>query len=100
MAKQEEAGAYSPAAITQLLDQIQQENLPSDLAKGEVLMILNIRPSSTAVLSTIVENMEERFTEDEQKRLVEIIAKALGHDEPPADAEEDENAIQSIENGH
>jgi len=47
--------------------------------------------------------MEERFTEEEQARIVDIIAEILGRDDPPAageDAEDDENAMQSIENGY
>ncbi|KAK0652180.1 RNA polymerase Rpb4-domain-containing protein [Cercophora newfieldiana] len=99
LAQQEKTGAYTPAAIIQLLEKIQQENFQSDLAKGELLSILNIRPDSTALLSTVVEDMEERFTEDEQNKLVEIIVETLGRDDFPAEAE-DEDAMQSIENGH
>jgi hypothetical protein len=100
LAKQEEAHAYSPAAVVQLLERINNESFRSELAKGEVLSILNLRPNSTALLSTVVEDMEDRFTEDEQAKLVEIIGDVLGRDDPPVDAEEDENAMLSIENGY
>ncbi len=68
-----------------------------------MLAILNLRPSSTALLSTAIEDMEDRFTEDEQNKMVEIIGEVLGRDEPAKDGEEaadDENAVPSIENGH
>ncbi|KAK0626260.1 RNA polymerase Rpb4-domain-containing protein [Immersiella caudata] len=97
--KQEETGAYSPAAISNLLENIQQESFQSELAKGEFLSILNLRPDSTAILSVIVEDMEERFTEDEQNRLVQIIGDTLGRNEPSADAGTDQKTIQSVENG-
>jgi hypothetical protein len=98
--KQEETGSYNPAAISQLLEKMQQENFQSELAKGEILSILNLRPNSTALLSVVVEDMEERFTEDEQNKLVQIIGDTLGRDQPPADAAADENTMQSIENGN
>jgi hypothetical protein len=98
--KQEETGAYNPAAITQLFERIQQENFQSDLAKGEVLSIINLRPNSTAILSVVIEDMEERFTEDEQNKLIQIIGDTLGRDQPSADAAADENTMQSIENGN
>jgi len=101
LAKQEETHAYSAAAIPRLLERLREESFPSELAKGELLSILNLRPSSTALLSTIVEDMEERFTEDEQNKIIEIIAEVLGSDDPPADgAGEDEEAMETIENGH
>jgi len=82
LAKQTETGAYNPDSIALLFERFKQENFKSEFAKGEILGILNIRPSSTAVLSTVVEDMEERFTENEQAKIVEIIAEVLGHDDP------------------
>jgi hypothetical protein len=73
-----------------------------ELAKGEVLMILNLRPTSSAVLSTMVEDMEERFSEDEQNKILDIITEVLGQDDPSGangQAQDDANAMPSIENG-
>jgi len=99
LAQQEEKRAYSEEAMARLIAKTEQEGF--DLAKGELLMIMNIRPSSIAVLSTILENMEDRFEDAEQQaRLVKIIAETLGHDELPANAQEDPNAMESIETGH
>lgn len=101
LAKQEEAGVYNPAVIPRLLERLRAENFQSDLAKGELLTILNLRPGSTALLSTAIEDMEERFTEEEQSRIVDIIAEVLGRDDPAGEADgEDENAMPSIENGY
>ena len=68
-----------------------------------MLSILNLRPSSSALLSTAIEDMEERFTEEEQQKIVDIIAEVLGRDEHPAEgngAGDDDDAMPSIENGH
>jgi len=84
-----------------LLERLREENFRSDLAKGELFAILNLRPGSTAVLSTTIEDMEERFTEDEQNRIVDIIAEVLGRDELAEEARaDDDNAMPSIENGN
>lgn len=105
--KQEETQAYSPAAIPLLLEKLREADLPGELTKGELLSILNMRPSSSAILSTAIEDMEERFTEEEQNRIVDIIAEVLGRDE--AEGEEgaegegeqmEEDAVPSVENGN
>ncbi|KAK3320837.1 RNA polymerase Rpb4-domain-containing protein [Cercophora scortea] len=101
--KQEETHAYTPESIPRLLEKIREANFQSELAKGELISILNLRPATSAQLSTAVEDLEERFTEDEQNRIVDIIAEVLGRDEPaPAEGEGEEgaeDAVPSIENG-
>ncbi|KAK0706451.1 RNA polymerase Rpb4-domain-containing protein [Lasiosphaeria miniovina] len=102
--RQEETHAYSPSSVSQLLEKLRDANLRSELAKGEVLSILNLRPTSSALLSTAIEDMEERFSEDEQNKIVEIIIEVLGRDEPAAlderdGDEQDGDTMQSIENG-
>ena len=57
-------------------------------------MILNLRPSSIAVLSTVIEDMEERFSDDEQAAILEVIAQVLGRDEGGG-----EEAVESVEGG-
>jgi hypothetical protein len=104
--KQEETQAYSPEVIPRLLEKIREADLPSDLTKGEVLSILNLRPTSVAVLSTAIEDMEERFSEEEQNRIVDIIVEVLGRDDPEHEAEQGEGeevedeAMPSVENGY
>ncbi|KAJ4306941.1 hypothetical protein N0V88_000314 [Collariella sp. IMI 366227] len=101
--KQEETKNYSPAAISKLLEKLREANLPSELTKGELLSVLNLRPSSSALLSTAIEDMEERFSEDEQNKIVDIIGEVLGREEP-AEGEEgeemDAEAAPSVENGY
>ncbi|AEO71440.1 1ae53528-d61c-4174-8042-02ce116dccbb [Thermothielavioides terrestris] len=107
--RQEETQAYSPDAIPRLFEKLREANLPSELTKGELLSILNLRPPSTAVLSTAIEDMEERFTDDEQNKIVDIIAEVLGRDEAEEGAEGgeggegdamDADAALPVENGH
>ncbi|OLN91955.1 DNA-directed RNA polymerase III subunit rpc9 [Colletotrichum chlorophyti] len=75
---------YHPDCIAQLLERLR----PFDLAKGEVIMILNLRPASVAALNTVVEEMTERFDEAQQEDMVNIIAEVLGTF--PQDAEQEE----------
>lgn len=102
--KQEETEKYSPTAISRLLEKLREANLPSELTKGELLSILNLRPSSSALLSTAIEDMEERFSEEEQNKIVDIIGDVLGRAETDEGEggegdEMDANAVPSVENG-
>ena len=74
----ESAKSYSTEAFAQLLEKLREANFKSELTKGERLSLFNLRPSNSAVLSTAVEDLEERFTEDEQNRMLEIIHEVLG----------------------
>lgn len=76
---------YTDESIPSLLERLR----PYDLSKGEVVMILNLRPASVAALNTIVEDMPERLTDDQQEELVGIIAEVLGQFDPPPDAAEE-----------
>jgi hypothetical protein len=104
--KQEETQTYSPAAFSLLLEKLRDANLPSELTKGELLSILNIRPSSTALLSTAIEDMEERFDDDNQNKIVDIIAEVLGSDrteeggEGVDEMDADADAVPTVENGY
>jgi hypothetical protein len=84
--------------VARLLERLSNANLNQDLAKGEVLMILNLRPSSIAVLSTVIEDMEERFSDEEQATILEVIAEVLGRDESAGEAGGEE-AMESVEGG-
>lgn len=54
-------------------------------------MILNVRPATVPALNTILEDMEDRYTEEEQETMVNIISEVLGRFEEPAQAEEGED---------
>lgn len=81
---------YKASSIPSLLERLR----PYDLSKGEVVMILNLRPASVAALNTVVEDMPERFTDEQQEELVAIIAEILGQfPAPPEDANGDDVAM-------
>lgn len=100
MARQNETGTYTNEVFAQLIERLRAAHFKkSDIVKGEILNIFNIRPGNTAVLSTILEDMGERFTEEEQERIVEIIIEVLGQ-EPAEDDGAEQGAVPSIENGN
>lgn len=65
---------YTQDSISQLLERLR----PYNLAKGEVVMLINLRPASVAALNTIIEDMTERFDEEQQEAIVAAIAEVLG----------------------
>lgn len=78
---------YKPECIKTLIEKLR----PYDLSKGEVVMILNVRPATVPALNTILEDMEDRYTEEEQETMVNIISEVLGRFEETAQAEEGED---------
>ncbi|KAI9801472.1 MAG: hypothetical protein M1833_002704 [Piccolia ochrophora] len=66
---------YTSTTISSLLTALE----PYHLTKAELLMILNIRPQSLGVLDTIIEEMEERFTNNQDEEILKIIGDVLGH---------------------
>jgi hypothetical protein len=71
---------YNAECVPQLLERLRDY----DLSKGEVVMILNLRPASVAALNTVVEDMTDRFTEEQQEEMVQIVGEVLGFPEPAA----------------
>lgn len=59
-----------------------------DLTKGEMIMILNVRPENGAVLSACVDDFVTRFNEDQQMEIQTIIEEVLGPFPPKEHAEE------------
>lgn len=59
-----------------------------DLTKGEMIIILNVRPENGAVLSACVDDFVSRFTEDQQNEMMTIIEEVLGPFPPKEHAEE------------
>lgn len=82
----QEPSTYSPECISRLLEGLR----PYELAKGEVVMILNLRPVGVVALNTVVEDMAARFTEEQQQEMVDVIAQVLGQFEPDAAEQEDD----------
>ncbi|RDA91685.1 hypothetical protein CP533_2334 [Ophiocordyceps camponoti-saundersi (nom. inval.)] len=78
----QEPATYSPESISQLLNRLR----PYDLAKGEVIMMFNHRPPDVAHLNTLVEDMSDRFTADQQQEIVDVVADVLGRSPDGNDA--------------
>lgn len=79
---------YTPSCIAQLVERLR----PYELSKGEVVMILNLRPASVAALNTIIEDMPERFSDEQQEDMVNSVAEILGQFEVAEAAENGEAA--------
>lgn len=76
---------YDADSIARLVERFRDY----DLTKGEMIMIINQRPANGAQLDACVEDMFDRFTEDQQNEMLEIIAEVLGSP-PPREEEPDE----------
>ena len=62
---------------------------PYNLAKSELLLIMNLRPANEGVLNTVLEEMGDRFSDEQQAEMVEIIGDVLGR----ADGEAERHAM-------
>lgn len=67
---------------------------PYQISKGELIMIFNIRPTSTAALNVVLENMEDRFSPETQEEILGVITEVLGQfpQEPEENGQEDSPA--------
>lgn len=84
---------YDVAAIPELLKKLKAYNI----SKGECIMIVNLRPTGTVVLNAVLEDMEGRFTEQQQEEIVNIITEVLGAfpEEEKAAEEGDEDTMET-----
>ena len=67
---------YKPDVIRELFKALQ----PYSLTKAELLMILDLRPQSEAVLHSIVEEFDDRFDESACDRILQAVGNLLGND--------------------
>lgn len=65
---------YSAEAITRVVERLRSY----DLAKGEMVMLINIRPQTPAQLHACIEEVETRLSEDQQSTILDILAEELG----------------------
>ncbi|CAJ1866504.1 unnamed protein product [Sphenostylis stenocarpa] len=77
------ASDQTKETINEFLTSIKQH----DLAKAEVLNILNTRPVADVEIFPIIENCEGRFSDDEVNEIVELVKKTLP---PPPNMKQDE----------
>ena len=61
-------------------------------------MILNLRPDSVALLTTIVEDCEQRYTDEQQEAILAAVGDVLGWKEED-DKDGDEVMVNGV-NGH
>ncbi|CAG8970896.1 hypothetical protein HYALB_00000875 [Hymenoscyphus albidus] len=74
---------YNENTIKKLLEGLR----PWNFTKGEILMILNLRPSKPENLNTIIEEMESRFPGDEeQEQILNVIGDVLGRPDGKAES--------------
>ncbi|KAI1174535.1 HRDC-like protein [Nemania sp. FL0916] len=85
---------YDVDAIPVLLKKLR----PYKISKGECIMVVNMRPSNTATLNAVLEDMENRFNEEQQEAIINIIIEVLGEFPPPAEEDED-NVMDTTEEG-
>ena len=64
---------------------------PFKLTKGEKLMLLNNPPSSALEVQVMVDESEERFTEDEVEKLLRTIQEVL-----PSPSKEEEDQAEAL----
>jgi hypothetical protein len=76
---------YTRATIRALFAALQ----PFALTKAELLMILNVRPTTAAALDVVVEEADMRFSAHEQEDLLRRIVQVLGGGDSGADADAD-----------
>lgn len=59
-------------------------------------MLFNHRPESVATLNTVVEDLEERFSSEDQEALINIVVEVLGQapaaEEPAEDVAMEDGA--------
>ncbi|ORE04780.1 hypothetical protein BCV72DRAFT_231037 [Rhizopus microsporus var. microsporus] len=75
--KQTPVGSQTPAQVTNFLEAISQ----FDLTRAEKLQILNLRPKSAVEIYLVIEECEERFSEEDLENMINIIMQTLPRDD-------------------
>jgi hypothetical protein len=65
-----------------------QRLAPYNLTKAEMMMIVNLRPHNAILLDCVVEECDERFSEEAQIRILGIVEEVLGRREEAGNAME------------
>jgi hypothetical protein len=72
---------YNENTIKTLIERLR----PYSLAKAELLMIMNLRPANVSNLNTMIEEMEDRFSDEQQEEIVAVIGDVLGRPDGAAE---------------
>jgi hypothetical protein len=86
---------YDDLSITRLLERLR----PYDITKGEMIMILNLRPTNPVALNTVIEDMEVRFGPDQQEDISAGITEVLGQFPEEEGAEDDQGDVMDSTEG-
>ncbi|KAI0406394.1 HRDC-like protein [Xylaria palmicola] len=86
---------YDVASIPVLLERLR----PYNITKGECIMIVNLRPANSPALNAALEEMEGRFSEQQQEEIIGIVADVLGQFPPPPEEGDDDDAMETTEDG-
>ena len=65
---------YAPERIRAVMQRLERFRL----TEAELFMIVNLRPREAVVLDVIVEEIDNRFSEEQQADMLEIIGEELG----------------------
>jgi DNA-directed RNA polymerase subunit F len=71
----------SPEVVTAFMQALEAFNL----TKAEKLQLLNLRPSTAVEIQLLIEESEERLSEDQIEQLLNTIAEYLGSEEVEED---------------
>jgi len=66
---------------------------PYNLAKAELLTVLNLRPESTTELEYIVEEAEARYSAEQLEEILGVIGEVLGR--KPQEDDEQGDAMET-----
>ncbi|KAK6189233.1 ribose-phosphate pyrophosphokinase [Pestalotiopsis sp. IQ-011] len=87
--------AYDETSISRLLERLR----PHEITKGEMIMILNMRPTNPVALNTVIEDMEVRFGPEQQEDISAGIAEVLGQfsEEEGGAVEDQQDSMETTE---
>ncbi|KAK6084193.1 RNA polymerase III subunit C17 [Seiridium cupressi] len=80
---------YDEQSISRLLERLRSY----EITKGEMIMILNLRPTNPVALNTVIEDMEVRFGQEQQEDISAGIAEVLGQFPEEEGTEEDQGDV-------
>jgi hypothetical protein len=80
---------YDEQSISRLLERLG----PYEITKGEMIMILNLRPTNPVALNTVIEDMEVRFGQEQQEDISAGITEVLGQFPEEEGAEEEQGDV-------
>ncbi|KAI8366250.1 HRDC-like protein [Blakeslea trispora] len=84
--KQTPVGTQSEEQVQSFLQAISK----FELTKAEKLQIINLRPKSTVEIYLVIEECEERFSEEDLEQMLLVIVTTLPRDDDEEEEEEEE----------